>query len=85
MFLVHDGGHSIQEVLWTANQIDQRLKFGFHLTDDGEDYRVFIADYIKFLDLFRGTETFNKLNTAYTSAFDNLTQYFNQHSYFARD
>src|SRR5262249_23130594 len=63
MLLVYDGGHSFQEVLWTANQLDHKMKLGLGLTDR-DDPDSFIADYDKFAKLFEGTNSARSFNQA---------------------
>lgn len=59
MFLVYDGGHSMHEAMYTANQIETELKtVAFGLSDptspDAADPKAFVSDYDRFMDGFDG-------------------------------
>lgn len=83
MFMVYDGGHSIHEVLWVANQLDKTLNLNLNLNPTRQKNSQFISDYGHFLKIFQGNESGQKLKNAYEVAFEKLYQYFNQHSYYA--
>ena len=82
MFLVYDGGHSIQEVLWTANQLNDKLDLKLDLGGNSNDPNSFVADYDKFIAMFEGA-TADALKRANENAWTGVTQYFEEYSQFA--
>lgn len=82
MFLVYDGGHSIHEVLWTANQLNAQLDLKLDLGGDSSKPNEFVADYEKFAAVF-GDKTGAAVQRATDSAWKGVGAYFDQHSYFA--
>lgn len=79
MFLVYDGGHSVYEVLWTANQINGMLELGLDLSDCS-DPRSFIADYQRFSKMF-SMDVDISVKDALSKAMDGVIAYFNKYSY----
>lgn len=82
MFLVYDGGHSVHEVLWTANQLNETLGFNLDL-GGGDDPTAFVADYTKLQALFGDTNR-AKLDEALDGAMTRTLDYFQEHSHFAQ-
>ncbi|APR75969.1 Hypothetical protein A7982_01316 [Minicystis rosea] len=82
MFVVHDGGHSMHEVLWTANQLDASLNLGLNLGDSSKP-REFVADYQKLIALFENDRIHSDLAQASAKAFDATRKYFDTHSHYA--
>jgi hypothetical protein len=86
-FLVHDGGHSIHEVMWTANQLDKSMGLGLGLGDP-EKPLDFVVDYNKVVALYdkdpKNDITKTKLEQVMSTAFDNTSSYFDQNSYYAK-
>lgn len=78
MFLVHDGGHSIQEVLWTANQQDEALQLGLQVGDPARP-NEFVANYETLAGLYAGA-TRQAIEDGTARAFDAITAYFEQYS-----
>ncbi len=83
MFLVYDGGHSVNEVLWTANQLEPVLGLEIGLRDDEEEPEEFVADYEQFIGLYGDKGTGKALQEAAEGAWDKVTDYFDEHSHFA--
>lgn len=79
MFLVYDGGHSVQEVLWTANQLNKMLKLDLDLSDS-ENPNSFIADYQRFSDIFP-KELSSQVKKVFSKAMDDVITYFGKYSY----
>ncbi len=83
MFLVYDGGHSIQEVLWTANQLDKQLGLNLNLGNPDKPYE-FVADYEKLAAIYPANEsTAPILQLAITRALDTTLSYFDQTSIYS--
>ena len=72
-FLVYDGGHSMQEVLYVANQLDEPLKLGLHLSDKAAP-EEFVADYSRLP---------KKGAKAMEGALEDLVAYFHKNSYYS--
>ena len=85
MFLVYDGGHSMHEALWTANQLDSPLHLGYGLSAPDQKPNEFVADYEKFQSMYKGNSTGQALGQASSTAFENLTNYFNKHSHYSAE
>jgi hypothetical protein len=82
MFLIADGGHSLQEVLYAANAVDGKL--GLNLGLPGGKPEEFVADYGAFVNMFGDTETGKVLQKSADSAMDRVTEYFEEHSYYSK-
>lgn len=85
MFLVYDGGHSMHEVLWTANQLDKKLGLGLNI-GDSDNPTKFVSDYDKFMELYDSSDqdsTGTHVARAAAAAFENVIDYFNQYSYYS--
>lgn len=83
ILLVYDGGHSIHEALWTANQLDHLLKLGIGLTAVN-DPGTFLADFEKLEGIFKDTPTAAPLGQAIARATDAVLDYFEKNSFFAK-
>jgi hypothetical protein len=81
MFLVYDGGHSIHEVMWTANQLDETLNLDLDL-GDSEDPNAFVGDTDRLVEIL-GEDTRQKVAAAQQAALDKVVSTFNEHSHFA--
>lgn len=83
LFLVYDGGHSMHEVMWTANQLDRKLGLGLNLGDPSKPNQ-FVADYIK---LVNGCEPKmkSKMEAAMDKAWKDTQRYLEDHSYFCME
>jgi len=81
MFLIADGGHSLQEVLYAANAVDAKL--GLNMGFPGGNPEEFVADYGAFVNMFGDTETGEVLQKSADSAMDRVTEYFEEHSYYS--
>jgi hypothetical protein len=81
MFLVYDGGHSVHEVMWTANQLDGKLSLGLGLGDP-DDPNAFVGDSSKLISIL-DDETSQKVETAQESALDGVVDYFDKNSHYA--
>jgi hypothetical protein len=81
LFLVHDGGHSMHEVMWTANQLDATLGLELNLGDPSKP-NEFVADYDKLVD---GCEDDMRqaMKAAADKAWDDTQSYLEKNSYFA--
>jgi len=83
MFLVHDGGHSIHEALWVAQQRDPSL--GLALSDPrlpaGPD--GFVADYARFIGLYGDSAVGACLARAQEQAWNDTIDYFRRNSFFS--
>lgn len=81
MFLVYDGGHSMHEVMWTANQTENKLKLGFNL-GDADKPNEFVSDYDVLANSCGGT-----LKTAVSAKLDEAwagtQEYLEENSFFA--
>ena len=56
MFLVYNGGHSMHEAMWTANQIEKEVKsitFGLSDLNGPTDPKQFVSDYNRLMEKFR--------------------------------
>lgn len=82
MFLVYDGGHSMHEVLWTANQLNTKLGLNLDLGAVSTNPADFVADYEKFAALFTGN-TGTAVQAAMDSAWKDTGKYFGAHSVYA--
>lgn len=80
LFLVYDGGHSMHEVMWTANQLDTKLGFGFGLGDPDKP-NEFVADYEVLADSF-GAGVKASVGQAMGEAFDGTQDYLEKNSVF---
>ena len=80
--MTYDGGHSIHEALWTANQIDQKLKLGLGLSNNTNPDQ-FIADFEKLKDLFKDSPVAAQLEKAMSKAKAEVMDYFEKNSHFA--
>ncbi|MFT4553731.1 MAG: hypothetical protein ACI9S8_002372 [Chlamydiales bacterium] len=97
MFLNHDGGHSVHEVLWTANQIDQSLNFGYELDpsqdedEEVEEVKVsrdaseFVSDYETFRESFGAGDLRESeaIDEALDAGFEKTIEYFRDNSYYS--
>lgn len=82
MFLVYDGGHSMQEVLFVANQLNDELGLDLDIAalaegEESSDKGSFVADYSKF------ASTLPDAAEAMEQAVDELVDYFHENSYFS--
>jgi len=84
MFLVYDGGHSMQEVLWTANQLDATLNLNLNIGDPSKPTE-FVADYERFAAIFDGDRTGPILQDAINTALDTTLNFFAQRSVYSDD
>ena len=84
MFLVYDGGHSIHEVLWTANQLDEQLGLNLGLGGDPEHPEDFVADYEAFIEKFQGDSAV-ALERASEAAWRGVSEYHEENSVFANE
>jgi hypothetical protein len=78
MFLIADGGHSLQEVLYTANAMDAKLdlKMGFK----GGKPEEFVADYSEFVGMYGDSESGKALQGASDAATNRVAEYFEENS-----
>ena len=75
-FVVFDGGHSMHEALWVANQTHQRLNLGLNLGDPTKP-NEFVSDYEAFADKFNGNmkaAVDGAMNTAWAGTQDYMQQ-----------
>jgi hypothetical protein len=81
MFLVADGGHSMQEVLYTANVLDDKLKLGMGMP--GGEADKFVADYEQFATIIGG-DSGEAIKKATDKALARTTEYFEENSHYAK-
>jgi hypothetical protein len=86
MFLVYDGGHSMHEAMWTANQIQADLKsIDFGLNDPSQtknEPNQFVSDYDRFMDKFKGPLK-TSMDEAQDTAWQGTQEYLEKNSAFA--
>lgn len=81
MVLVYDGGHSMQEVMWTGNQCNEALGLGLGWAERG-DPRAFLADYDKFVDS-HAPDTRRWMAAAMDRAWQATQDHHDRHSHFS--
>ena len=81
MFLVGDGGHSLQEVLGTANLLDDKLKLGMGFK--GGKPEEFVGDYEEFVKMYGDSESGKALQQASDAATNRVAEYFEEHSHYS--
>lgn len=85
MFLTYDGGHSLYESMWTANQIQKQGGVDLNLPlSDEADPNKFVADYERLRGVFVGKETESGLNAAMKAAEERMLDYFEENSFYAK-
>ena len=82
MFVNYDGGHSMHEALWVANQVDQDLKLGMGMNK--ADPKTFVSDYKEFIESFPLEKGGVQLRAAADHAWNRTLAHFRQHSHFAQ-
>ncbi|HEV2969684.1 MAG TPA: hypothetical protein VGY55_06820 [Pirellulales bacterium] len=86
MFLVYDGGHSMHEAMWTANQIQADLKtIDFGLNDPSQtknEPNQFVSDYDRFMGKFKGPLK-TSMDEAQDTAWQGTQEYLEKNSAFA--
>lgn len=86
MFLVYDGGHSMHEAMWTANQIEAELKsLKFGLNDPSQtknEPNQFVSDYDRFMGKFKGPLK-TSMDEAQDTAWQGTQEYLEKNSVFA--
>jgi hypothetical protein len=82
MHLGYDGGHSLHEVLWVANMLDQDLSLGLNLGDPMKPAE-FVGDYAAFVRKFDGKAR-AAVDRAVDVALDGMQDYLEEHSFFAK-
>ena len=81
MFLTYDGGHSLQEALWTANQSDKDLSLGLNIGDPDKP-NEFVADYKKLRNLYGKSDSGVRLDAALDYGLAQATDHFSHYSLF---
>lgn len=86
MFMNYDGGHSIHEALWAANQREPELNLQLRASPRKreKDPADFISNYESFLQLYAGMECKQAIADSLSEAWIETTQYFRDNSYFAQ-
>lgn len=82
MFLVYDGGHSMHEVMWTANQLDKQLDLKLKLGDPDKPIE-FVSNYDVLVDQF-GDELKKSMKEAQDEAWKGTQEYLKANSFFAQ-
>lgn len=83
MFLVDDGGHSVHEVMWTANQLDGTLGLGLGIgIGDPTKPNEFVSDYDGIAAKLGG-ETATAFKKSMDDAWNGTQTYLEDNSYFA--
>jgi hypothetical protein len=85
MFLVYDGGHSMHEAMWTANQIEVDLKsINFGLNDPGKQNKPneFVSDYDRLMSQFTDPLK-TTMEQAQETAWQGTQEYLEKNSVFA--
>ena len=82
MFLVYDGGHSMHEVMWTANQLDEKLNLNLGLGDPDKPTE-FVSDYDVLVDGF-GDNMKVAMQGAMDEAWTGTQDYLQENSFFAQ-
>jgi len=86
MFLVYDGGHSMHEAMWTANQIQADLKsIDFGLNDPSQpknEPNQFVSDYDRLISQFKGALK-TSMEEAQDTAWQGTQEYLEKNSVFA--
>lgn len=77
MFVNYDGGHSIHESLWVANQ--KGINVG-NANSSNKDLDGFISDYEAFQALYDGTKCGKAIDDALSIAWEETFDYITQHS-----
>jgi hypothetical protein len=80
-FVAYDGGHSLHEALWVANQTDQALGLNLGLGDPNKP-NEFVSNYEGFANKFSG-EMKTAVDDAMNAAWVGTQDYLQQHSHFA--
>lgn len=89
MFTNFDGGHSLHECLWVANQLDGhnegQLPLDLQLSEAATPPKQFVSDYTRLFDdsIPAGTSKDDPVKRAAQRAFEQTIQYFKQHSFYA--
>ena len=83
MYLTYDGGHSLHETLWTANQLDRQLKLGFNLSQPNSSPNKFVSNFENLEKFFGGNESGEAFKRATEIAINKTVEYFNEHSFFS--
>jgi hypothetical protein len=78
MFLVADGGHSLQEVLYTANAMDEKL--GMNMGFKGGKPEEFVANYDEFVKMYGDGDSGKALQQASDAASNRVAEYFEENS-----
>ena len=81
MLMLHDGGHSLHEVLWVANLLDRDCALGLDLGDP-DNPNAFVSDYDAFFKKF-DDDAAAVLRAAADQAYAQTQDYLEQHSAFA--
>ncbi|EOI6844091.1 hypothetical protein ACMVI2_004234 [Salmonella enterica] len=86
MFLNYDGGHSIHEVLWTANQREPELNLQLRASPRKRkmDELKFISNYESFQDLYAATGCRQAVTDSLSKAWTETIEYFRNNSYFSK-
>jgi len=80
MFLNHDGGHSIHEALWTANQTEPALNHGSSAQATEQNPAQFKSDYHEYFSTFdNNPETKAALHDATQYAFNKIIELRHDH------
>lgn len=80
MFLVYDGGHTISEPLWAANEIDEKLNLNFNLSDS-PDIHTFISDFERFVKIYQNSAFYSAITNAFDKAFEESIASFKKYGY----
>ncbi|HDF2344110.1 TPA: hypothetical protein PC598_003763 [Morganella morganii] len=86
MFLNYDGGHSIHEVLWVANQCEPRLNLQLRASPRKrkKDKSKFISNYESFQSLYAAAECRKAVADSLSKAWTETIEYFRNNSYFTK-
>jgi hypothetical protein len=83
MFLVYDGGHSINEPLWAMSVIESiNPKFGtnFNLTDK-KAIKDFVPNFEKFRAIYNNTSLQDRVQDAFEKAFEEVIKNFRKYGH----
>lgn len=79
MFLNYDGGHSLHEALWTANQFGPKLGLDLRASPNPralfDEPISFISDYQSFVSMYRGTACEPVMAGAVSQAFERTMEH----------
>ena len=86
MFLNYDGGHSIHEILWTANQREPELNLQLRTSPRKRksDESKFISNYESFQGLYAATGCRQAVTDSLSKAWTETIEYFRNNSYFSK-